>query len=618
MDEQPITLPRPKVEPDFEISSPTRVADGTKTRLGAAARTTLPPPIPSAARRTKAKATIPPPIPAAALAAKPRGTTGTMHPAPADDVPVDPIIAPPPPSQEPSSKIAVAADIDVPIEHDESPDVALPPLPRPSQGWLATTTQPPPMRTDEPRRKITIAPQSAKPIAMTDEHEHDDESQTPLPPPAPEPDLADSWFVDQSSRVETSAVSDLFAPSPEDDAPVKDAKPAKEPSKPAIAIAPAPVPKRSALPAPAMPVPAMPAPSGASELFARPTAADIETSAIDASAPVDLFALPAPPAPPPAPIEEPSTNYFERTATYNKRHLAAVGVAAVCVAVLAAVLVRGALKPSKLATNVATASHAAPVAPVAPVETAPAPTPTPAETAPAPAPAPAPAAVAEAPVAAPAPAARTVDVPITSVPSGATVTLIENGVPRVLGKTPLFVSLDRAQAYDVVVALAGHPTSMQHVDAHVTSQVAVAFDGSHAAARAPAPAEVAAAAPAPAAPAEHHHHHVEARVAAADPVPSAPSPSSSHRSWNVAPAARPVAAETAGAANGVLMVASKPPCEIVIDGHPTKLETPQRSIALAPGTHAVTLINAKMHINKTVPVQVAANKPTKLIRDFTH
>ncbi|HEY3806946.1 MAG TPA: hypothetical protein VGL61_30290 [Kofleriaceae bacterium] len=621
MDELPITLPRPKVEPDFEIESPTRVADGTKTRLGAAPRTTLPPPIPSAARRTKVKATIPPPIPAAALAAKPRGTTGTMHPAPADDVPVDPIIAPPPPSQEPSSKIAVAADIDVPIEHDESgaPEVPLPPLPRPSQGWLATTTQPPPLRTDEPRRKITIAPPSAKLIASPAD-EHDDESQTPLPPPAPEPDLADSWFVDQSARVETSAVSDLFAPSPEDDAqPVKGAKTAKEPSKPAIAVAPAPAPKK-----PALPAPAMPAPSGASELFARPTASDIETSAIDASAPVDLFALPAPPAPPPAPFEEPSTNYFERTATYNKRHLAAVGVAAVCVAVLAAVLVRGALKPSKLAATVATAPHAAPVTP-APAETAP--TPAPAQTAPAPAaPVPAPAAVAEAPVAAPAPApieaapapvARTVDVPITSVPSGATVTLIENGAPRVLGKTPLFASLDRSQTYDVVVALAGHPTSMQHLDPHVTSQIAVAFDGSHAApARAPAPAEVAAAAPAPAAPAEHHHHHVEARIAAADPAPSAPSPSS-HRSWNVAPAAKPVVAETAGGANGVLMVASKPPCEIVIDGHPTKLETPQRSIALAPGTHAVTLINAKLHINKTVPVQVAANKPTKLIRDFT-
>ncbi len=120
---------------------------------------------------------------------------------------------------------------------------------------------------------------------------------------------------------------------------------------------------------------------------------------------------------------------------------------------------------------------------------------------------------------------------------------------------------------------------------------------------------VAAAEPA------HHHHHTEARVAAAEPAPSAPA---THGSWNVAPAAKPVVAEAAGTANGVLMVASKPPCEIVIDGKATKLETPQRSIALAPGTHAVTLINAKMHINKTVPVEVAANKPTKLIRDFTH
>ena len=91
----PITLPRPKVDPDFEIESPTRVADGTKTRLGAAprGRATMPPPIPAAARR--AKATMPPPIPAAALVAKPRGTTATTNAAPPDNLPIDPVAAAP-------------------------------------------------------------------------------------------------------------------------------------------------------------------------------------------------------------------------------------------------------------------------------------------------------------------------------------------------------------------------------------------------------------------------------------------------------------------------------------------------------------------------------------------
>ena len=317
-----------------------------------------------------------------------------------------------------------------------------------------------------------------------------------------------------------------------------------------------------------------------------------------------MFAVP--------PAEEPATSYFERTATYNKRHLAGVGVAAVVVAVLAAVIVRGAIKPN------ATPSTASPAA-VAVAQPAPLAPPVQAVQAVQPAAVravqPAPAPVAPAPVAAVS-GHPLADIPITSTPSGAVVTLIANGTPRVLGQTPLFASVDPAQTYDVVVAMSGHPTSMQHLDPRVTKQIAVSFDGSHVAA--PAPAPVASTPPVAPAAAPKHHHHVEARVAAADPTPAAPAPApASHKSWNLAPAARPVAAEPAGTANGVLMIASKPPCEIIIDGKATRLETPQRSIALSPGTHSVTLINARMHINKTVPIEVAAHKPTKLIRDFT-
>ena len=573
----PITLPRPKL--DLEIESPARVADGTQTNLGAAprARATVPPPIPAAARR--AKATVPPPIPPAALAQKPRGTTGTIRPAPApaDDPMIDPVIAPPPPlppaSDEPSSTVSVASDIDVPIMHDEpeEPSVPLPPLPRPSESWLVTTAQPPPVRTDEPRRRVTNAIVEAQPQPHNDDDDAD--IDTPLPPPAPSADFDDDdWALPGAKRTETSAVADLFAP-----------------------VTPEP--------------PLADEPSEASMLFAK--AEPSPEDAVVTSAP-----LPPPPVAPdlffvPPPVEEPATNYFERTATYNKRHLAAVGAAAVVVAVLAAVVVRGVMKPSAKPMTIA----AMPIAPAEPAPVAAAPAPVAA--------APAPVAAAPAPVETPTPTptpSALTDIPVTSSPSGAIVTLIENGTPRVLGKTPVFASVDPSQSYDIVLALAGHPTTMQHLVPRTTKQVVVSFDG------APAPVQVAAA-PAPAeapvaAPEHHHHHHADTRVAAAEPAPSAapapmPTPTS-HGSWNVAPAAKPVAAEPSGAANGVLMVASKPPCEIVIDGKITKLETPQRSIALAPGTHSVTLINAKMHINKTVPVEVAANKPTKLIRDFTH
>ena len=78
-----------------------------------------------------------------------------------------------------------------------------------------------------------------------------------------------------------------------------------------------------------------------------------------------------------------------------------------------------------------------------------------------------------------------------------------------------------------------------------------------------------------------------------------------------------IAAPVAPAGTGILMVSAKPPCEIIVDGKSTHLTTPQRSIALSPGTHAVTLVNASIGIKKTIAVKVEAKKPTKLIQDFT-
>ena len=64
------------------------------------------------------------------------------------------------------------------------------------------------------------------------------------------------------------------------------------------------------------------------------------------------------------------------------------------------------------------------------------------------------------------------------------------------------------------------------------------------------------------------------------------------------------------------MIASKPPCEIVIDGKPTGLITPQRSIPLAAGRHTVTLINREKEIQKTLDVQIAADATRKVIEDL--
>ncbi len=264
--------------------------------------------------------------------------------------------------------------------------------------------------------------------------------------------------------------------------------------------------------------------------------------------------------------------------------------------------------PSPESSNAATASAGGaqpqpptkeeakpPVAEPAPIPAAAAPVPA-AAPAPVPVAAPAPvpaAAPAPVPAAAPAPASddpvtvhevqttrgvvRLVDVRLDSKPAGATVMLVDNGKTSFLGTTPVAASLDPSRSYDVIFTLEGHPTQMQHLDPTKTHHIEIALGK-----------------------AEHHHH-----AAAATPAKSTPIADP----FSAAPAPAP-------AANGTLMVSSKPPCELVIDGKPTGLSTPQKAIPLPAGAHQVTFVNSAENINKTVSVSITASQPTKLIENL--
>jgi hypothetical protein len=70
------------------------------------------------------------------------------------------------------------------------------------------------------------------------------------------------------------------------------------------------------------------------------------------------------------------------------------------------------------------------------------------------------------------------------------------------------------------------------------------------------------------------------------------------------------------AKTGTLMVSSKPPCELVIDGEATGLTTPQRSIELTSGAHEITFKNDAAGISKTVSVKITGGQVTKLIQDL--
>lgn len=202
-----------------------------------------------------------------------------------------------------------------------------------------------------------------------------------------------------------------------------------------------------------------------------------------------------------------------------------------------------------------------------------------------PAPAPAKAAVPDAPAPAPAPVAvaapsKLVDVTIVSAPAGATVTLVDRGATSLVGKTPVVLALEPSHKVELVFSHPNQPTQIEALDPSTTRRVDVTLGQAAAAAVA---TEAPQAAPAPAAPVRRRA--TPARAAVED-------------------------------GEGTLMITSKPPCEIVIDGKPTGLTTPQRAIALSAGPHEITLVNEDEDIRKQISVRIRADQATKVIENL--
>ena len=65
------------------------------------------------------------------------------------------------------------------------------------------------------------------------------------------------------------------------------------------------------------------------------------------------------------------------------------------------------------------------------------------------------------------------DLPITSQPDGAIVTLIANGDATVVGRTPITATVDPTLSYDVVFALRDHPTMITHIDASKVRELTI-------------------------------------------------------------------------------------------------------------------------------------------------
>lgn len=82
----------------------------------------------------------------------------------------------------------------------------------------------------------------------------------------------------------------------------------------------------------------------------------------------------------------------------------------------------------------------------------------------------------------------------------------------------------------------------------------------------------------------------------------------------VAPVAAPVAAPIA--THGTLMIGSKPPCRIFIDGKDTGLTTPHRAVRVPAGRRTITLVNEELGIRHAETLTITGGRKAKLIRDL--
>jgi hypothetical protein len=209
-------------------------------------------------------------------------------------------------------------------------------------------------------------------------------------------------------------------------------------------------------------------------------------------------------------------------------------------------------------------------------------------------------------------------VELDSEPEGATVLLVDGSTTITLGSTPLSHELEPSKSYELMFTLAGHKSALVTVDPTRSQRVNVDLTTSTATASARAETAVAVVADEPAAPAEPAVAKAEPRAApkAAPRAPKAePKAAPKARVTKTEPPKS--AAPAIGGKGGMLMIGSKPPCEIFIDGKPTRLKTPQREIKLAPGSHKITLVNKEHKITETFSVDVKAGASTKVVKDLT-
>jgi hypothetical protein len=207
----------------------------------------------------------------------------------------------------------------------------------------------------------------------------------------------------------------------------------------------------------------------------------------------------------------------------------------------------------------------------------------------------------------------------TSEPAGATVSLIVDGKRETVGQSPAKMKLDPRKTYQVLFEKPGYVSVNKPIvfTGATEEPIAVTLE------KAGSPTPIAAVAPV-----QKTNPPIQKietpKVEKTGPVTrpektetakvekvEAPKPDKTEL-----PKPEKAVAETKGG-EGTLLLGSKPPCDIYIDGKATGLQTPQRDIKLASGKHKVTLVNNEFGIKESFSVDIKADATEKQIKDYS-
>jgi serine/threonine-protein kinase len=193
-----------------------------------------------------------------------------------------------------------------------------------------------------------------------------------------------------------------------------------------------------------------------------------------------------------------------------------------------------------------------------------------------------------------------VSIPFESQPEGAMVTLVVDGQSLVVGRAPVTAALDPSRQYEAVFALAGYATSILPVDATGVPVSAVLQSVVHREATPPVLRNAGNSAP-------------PDKIIKGETIVEADTITRAEKVAHATHSSQP----ERGLATGTLLLGSKPPCRISVDGKRTGKSTPQREMSLPAGKHVITLINKEHGIKESFSVNIKAGKSTRTIKDFS-